>query len=153
MAESVKIAHKVLLALSVLLLLMSVDFTYQWSAPITSEGQLVPWHSSAGLRNGMIGVFNQDFGADGRFDFQVCTPRFFPLPVVASGGPEGGGAGMAVWFFVGIVLAVWYFWARVRRAQPSAPPNGGPATRLGNSDIDEGPPSVSCSLALNKSTS
>jgi hypothetical protein len=27
--------------------------------------------------------------------------------------------------------------------QPSAPPNGGPATTPGNSDVDEGPPSVS----------
>ena len=28
-------------------------------------------------------------------------------------------------------------------AEPSAPPNGGPATQLGNSDVMEGPPSVS----------
>ena len=30
-----------------------------------------------------------------------------------------------------------------RRAQPVAPPNGGPAPRLGNSGVTEGPPSVS----------
>jgi hypothetical protein len=30
-----------------------------------------------------------------------------------------------------------------RRAEPCAPPNGGPATQLGNSGIPEGPPSVS----------
>ena len=31
----------------------------------------------------------------------------------------------------------------IARAEPSAAPNGGPATQLGNSDITEGPPSVS----------
>lgn len=30
-----------------------------------------------------------------------------------------------------------------RDAEPDAPPNGGPATRLGNSGVTEGPPSVS----------
>lgn len=30
-----------------------------------------------------------------------------------------------------------------RIAEPSAPPNGGPATQLGNSSVTEGPPSVS----------
>ena len=30
-----------------------------------------------------------------------------------------------------------------RRAEPSAAPNGGPATQLGNSGVTEGPPSVS----------
>jgi hypothetical protein len=42
-------------------------------------------------------------------------------------------------------------WKRVQQdlsgdnigAEPSAPPNGGPATRLGNSGASEGPPSVS----------
>jgi len=39
-------------------------------------------------------------------------------------------------------------WSRRERprsgtAEPSAPPNGGPATQLGNSGVTEGPPSVS----------
>ena len=32
---------------------------------------------------------------------------------------------------------------RRRRAEPCAPPNGGPATQLANSGVTEGPPSVS----------
>ena len=32
---------------------------------------------------------------------------------------------------------------RQKIAEPGAPPNGGPATQLGNSDVTEGPPSVS----------
>ena len=31
----------------------------------------------------------------------------------------------------------------LKNAEPSAAPNGGPATQLGNSDVTEGPPSVS----------
>lgn len=33
--------------------------------------------------------------------------------------------------------------ARLRNGEPSAAPNGGPATQLGNSGVTEGPPSVS----------
>jgi len=39
--------------------------------------------------------------------------------------------------------ALAFFEQRLSRVEPCAPPNGGPATRLGNSDIPEGPPSVS----------
>jgi hypothetical protein len=34
-------------------------------------------------------------------------------------------------------------WSALPNAEPDAPPNGGPATRLGNSEVPEGPPSVS----------
>jgi hypothetical protein len=34
-------------------------------------------------------------------------------------------------------------WKASESAEPDAPPNGGPATRLGNSGVTEGPPSVS----------
>ena len=35
-------------------------------------------------------------------------------------------------------------WRKAKtKAEPGAPPNGGPATRLGNSGATEGPPSVS----------
>ena len=52
---------------------------------------------------------------------------------------------------LGICLPVAYRWGRKRRreltvasnAEPGAPPNGGPATRLGSSGVRQGPPSVS----------
>jgi hypothetical protein len=47
-----------------------------------------------------------------------------------------------VWFLIPqLVLA--YFARRQSAAQPSAPPNGGPAERLGGSGASVGPPSVS----------
>ena len=53
--------------------------------------------------------------------------------------------------FLGIIFAVTYRWIEGRRsrltggskAEPGTAPNGGPATRLGNSGVTEGPPSVS----------
>ena len=48
------------------------------------------------------------------------------------------------------IVSCWYFlWKRsvldyfVCRAEPGAPPNGGPAESLGNSGVSGGPPSVS----------
>ena len=38
---------------------------------------------------------------------------------------------------------IWELWQRFRSAEPHASPNGGPATRSGNSGVAEGPPSVS----------
>jgi hypothetical protein len=45
----------------------------------------------------------------------------------------------------GLIIGLAFFSdaLRVRIAEPSAAPNGGPATRLGNSGVTEGPPSVS----------
>ena len=37
----------------------------------------------------------------------------------------------------------WREWYRHKLTEPGAPPNGGPATPLGNSGVTEGPPSVS----------
>jgi hypothetical protein len=47
------------------------------------------------------------------------------------------------WVFRRTVDAVKIDFDSASIAQPSAPPNGGPATRLGNSGVTEGPPSVS----------
>lgn len=54
----------------------------------------------------------------------------------------GIGAGF---MFLSIVLAVSRLrkLARDRNCEPDAAPNGGPATQLGNSNVTEGPPSVS----------
>ena len=40
-------------------------------------------------------------------------------------------------------LDTYRWWLRVPKAEPGAPPNGGPAAGLGNSDVDGRPPSVS----------
>ena len=44
------------------------------------------------------------------------------------------------WGALGLIVAARF---TKRRAQPDAPPNGGPAAPLGNSGVSEGPPSVS----------
>ncbi len=43
----------------------------------------------------------------------------------------------------GVGVAICFLWIVRRRAEPSAPPNGGPAEPLDNSDGGGGPPSVS----------
>ncbi len=40
-------------------------------------------------------------------------------------------------------LDTYRWWLRIPKAEPGAPPNGGPATQCGNSGVTEGPPSVS----------
>jgi hypothetical protein len=47
-----------------------------------------------------------------------------------------GGIGLIIWGILKLVRAN-------RKGEPNAAPNGGPATRLGNSGVAEGPPSVS----------
>ena len=55
------------------------------------------------------------------------------------------------WFFVAlyvfsvisVCVALLGFTRRQPRPEPDAPPNGGPATRSGDSGVTEGPPSVS----------
>jgi hypothetical protein len=42
-----------------------------------------------------------------------------------------------------VPLALWYAYRTRNAAEPSAPPNGGPATQVGTSKVTEGPPSVS----------
>ena len=56
------------------------------------------------------------------------------LPVWALGGFAFG---FLMWLFLGRRPA------RTQNGEPTAAPNGGPATRLGNSGVTEGPPSVS----------
>lgn len=50
------------------------------------------------------------------------------------------------WVFSGVVFAVLagvtVLVYRLRRGEPAASPNGGPATRLGSSGVMEGPPLV-----------
>jgi hypothetical protein len=87
---------------------MSFDPTYQWLTPIESEGQRIPWYSSVGLADGRVAIFSEDSGADRHLRFEIHKPALFLLPVYASGGPEGGGAGIAVWFLVAIVAGLCY---------------------------------------------
>jgi hypothetical protein len=61
--------------------------------------------------------------------------RFGPVLDIESLGYD-----ILIWSAVTFYVAHRY---RPRKAQPCAAPNGGPATQLGNSDVTEGPPSVS----------
>jgi hypothetical protein len=51
--------------------------------------------------------------------------------------------GFAQWFALGALLGLWRCRRRHKGAEPGAPPNGGPATPIGNPGVTEGPPSVS----------
>jgi hypothetical protein len=48
--------------------------------------------------------------------------------------------GAVVFVLLACVVRLWYL---SRNSQPDAPPNGGPATRLGDLGVGSGPPSVS----------
>jgi hypothetical protein len=67
------------------------------------------------------------------------------------GGLPAGAPPVSWWALVDLtiplVLLILLVWSRIqhgeRNVEPGAAPNGGPATQLGNSDVAEGPPSVS----------
>ena len=72
----------------------------------------------------------------------VCV--WFILKQGMQHGPEPY---VAIWCGVALsvytMVGVWRFRRHDQLAEPGAAPNGGPATPVGNSQITEGPPSVS----------
>ncbi len=76
------------------------------------------------------------------------------LALGAPTGPDSGGPAFAYMLFLGPVgfltggfvtmrlVGKWLKASLHHDAEPAASPNGGPATRPGNSGVTEGPPSV-----------
>jgi hypothetical protein len=87
------------------------------------------WSVAAG---GFLGVIS----------LAICA--WFILTQGTQHGPEPY---VAIWCGVALsvytIFGVWRFGRRNQLAEPSAAPNGGPATPPGNSGVPEGPPSVS----------
>ncbi len=88
-------------------------------------------HRSSFLAGWMHGAFNGQFYGLWR----ILFPNSHPLL-----GGVTGLVGMLVWAALGLAVARRTATACV---EPGAAPNGGPATRSCNSDVTEGPPSVS----------
>ena len=92
-----------------------------------------------------VTVFGPFFFAAHHPDAPVSRPILWLLQSV---GPQ---AFVCIYFFTTVALAfilllgteVYDYLQYKRAAQPGASPNGGPATRSGNSGVGEGPPSVS----------
>jgi len=87
-------------------LLSSIDVTYKWFSPLVSMGE------AAGLQAGFLGIYGNDGWFGGGLVTDIHLPQFFPLPLFAIGGPDGGGIGVSVWF---IGLLAWRIHLRLRR--------------------------------------
>jgi hypothetical protein len=109
-------------------LLSSVDVTYEWLSPLRNgkDGALVEWYSIGGLRQGLILLGNHEpillanhepAGPAG-LSLSVHGPKLVPVPFYAGASPAGGGAVLAVWF-IGIILwivhSLW-IWPRLELA-------------------------------------
>jgi len=98
-------------------LLSSIDITYKWLSPLVSMGEAVDWSATAGLQAGFLGTNNNEGWFGGGLVTDIHLPQFFPLPLFAIGGPEGGGIGVSVWF---IGLLAWRIHLRLRRFRSPA---------------------------------
>jgi len=100
-------------------LLSSVDITYEWFAPLTIEdGTTIKWYAFAGLRGGLVRTGNNETGRAADFTLNSHAPQFIPLPFYVGAGPEGGSMVISIWF---IGLVGWSAQALLRmRAQRKA---------------------------------
>jgi len=89
-------------------LLSSVDITYEWLSPLPPGGESTTpteWYGVAGLRNGLIMLANHEPpGPAAGLSIDIHMPELFPIPFYAGAGPESGGVVVTVWF---IALALW----------------------------------------------
>ena len=97
------------------IVLTSVDFSFEWSSPIESEGEVIQWHESVGLRNGFFGMFSNELGQDKKSDFYLHAPEMTFLPFIWSGGPEGGVCAISVWVVLIVLILAWLLIMRFRR--------------------------------------
>lgn len=90
------------------LVLSSIDISYEWLDPLPPSGESTApteWYSVAGLRMGVLVLFNREPpGPAAGLSFDAHLPEFIPLPFDAGAGPEGGAIFISVWF---IALLAW----------------------------------------------
>ena len=98
-------------------LLSSIDVAYKWFSPLVSMGEAVDWSATAGLQTGILGTNNNEGWFGGGLVTDIHLPQFFPLPLFAVVGPEGGAMGVSVWF---IGLLAWRIHLRLRRFRSPA---------------------------------
>ena len=97
----------VLLYLAITLVLSSVDITYEWFSPLSSEaGEKIDWYAVSGLRAGTLFLGNHDTGPAMGLSSKLHLPQLPLLPFFAIGGPEGGVIFVAVWLVVGIICLI-----------------------------------------------
>jgi len=94
------------------LVLVSLDATYEWYAPVEAEGEWAPWYGEVGVRDGVI-VWGNHEPPGGGVSLHLRAPRFMPLPFYAGAGPEGGGVYLAAW----LPALFLFVGSRLRRPQ------------------------------------
>jgi hypothetical protein len=99
------------------LVLSSIDLTYEWYAPLSGPEGRVDWYSQIGLINGVLVYANHEPPGGGMFT-GLHLPRLAPMPFYAGAGPEGGGILVAIWFLgsVGWIILLMLFSRRARTA-------------------------------------
>jgi len=98
-------------------LLSSIDVTYEWLSPLKDRGAATPteWYAIVGLRSGVMMLANREPpGPAEGLSLDVHGPAFFPFPFYAGAGPEGGGIFLTVWF-IGLILWVAHSLLRLPR--------------------------------------
>ncbi len=104
------------------LLLSSIDVTYNWFSPLVNEaGQSTDWYEMVGLRAGFVLVANHEGRPADGIVTGVHLPQFSPpLPFFAGAGPEGGVVVIAVWF---LDLVAWSIHLLIRLRARRFPDN------------------------------
>ncbi len=109
-----KAARLLVLYLIAIVLLSSVDVTYEWLSPFRNGEESAPmeWYAMVGLRNGLF-LFGRHEPPEvaGGWSLRVHEPKFFPIPFYAGAGRVGGGVILSAWF-IGLVLWIIHsLWA------------------------------------------
>lgn len=79
----------VLLYLTITLVLSSVDITYEWFSPLSSEaGEKIDWYAVSGLRAGTLILGNHDTGPAMGLSSKLHLPQLPMLPYLCHWRPR-----------------------------------------------------------------
>ena len=109
-----KAARLLILYVIGIVLLSSIDVTYEWLSPLEKreDAAAVEWYATGGLRQGLLLLGNHEPpGAADGLSLGVHVPKFFLVPFYAGAGPEGGGVILSVWFVGLIIWIIHALWA------------------------------------------
>ncbi|HEU5323772.1 MAG TPA: hypothetical protein VFX28_23420 [Methylomirabilota bacterium] len=103
------------------LVLGSVDVTFEWFSPSATEsGESVQWDTMVvGLRAGAVVLSGHGGKSAAGLAADVHAPRFLELPYFVAVGPDSGGVAVAVWLVAGVAWSV-HALLRLRARRPRA---------------------------------
>ena len=100
-------------------LLSSIDVTYEWLSPLPPVGESTTpteWYAVVGLRAGALMLANHEPpGPAAGLSLDAHLPEFFPIPFIAAVGPKGGGIVITVWFMAVALSVVRMLWGAMAK--------------------------------------